>query len=179
MNVQEIINNLPSLLNSDEFPLLNNTFIEGLENVKTSFSNEFSTISILNSLGDYDKFRNIISMDIVNLRILLHFEISNNNFHYWMEKLLRYCEINYVKLRSNERKYGRSRNESIEIYNQIIALFVEYHLNSKDLLFLNTALKLADLHWIKPILQTPNSIKVLRKIKMIQLQKILRALAHD
>jgi len=179
MKLHQIIENKESLAASDEYPLLNNTYIEELAVSYTQNINNVSIEEISKKIGEYPKFKNITFSDIADLRVLVHFEISNNNIDNWLERILRYCEINYAKLKDNEKKYGRKREETVKLFNQIFALFIEYHMYKNDLLFINTALKINDLKWIVPKSKSFFSTKALRLIKLTQIHKILETLEHE
>ncbi len=179
MKLQNILENKKSFAISDEYPFLNNKYIQGLEVEDAQIINNISAELILNDLGEYPKFKNLTFKDIIDLRILVHFEVANSIVYDWLEKILRYCEINYVNLKNNEKKYARTREDSIKLFNQIIALFVEYYLLENDLLFLNTALKITDIKWIVPTSSSSLSTKALRVIKVNQIHEIIRTLENE
>lgn len=91
----------------------------------------------------------------VNLEILafIRLKIAANdideNIENWCEKLLRYCEIRYSSLKKRAAAQGRTQEEITKVYNQVVALFIEYYLGRGDLRFFNTALKLMDRKWLK------------------------------
>jgi hypothetical protein len=167
---------LDELINSNHFPLVNTVYLDDLN---TDFINDALKNKSQDSckeLTEYPKFRNINPETIINLRLALHLGKYKEEVDDFCLKLLRYIEINLSKLKKNEKLYGRSRSESILIFQQIKALFVEYHINKFDLLYLNSALKIADLKWIKPVSSTPNTVKELDTIKNRQIEYILNQL---
>lgn len=175
-----IIRNEDTLWASNQYPFLDFTYLEEVEvilNKKEEY--EISNINIL-ELGSYPKFKNITPVDISNLRLFLHSKGLNEVVKSWCKSILHYIEIGYSKLKRNENKYGRSKEDSIKIFNQIMALFVEYYLQTNDLIYLNTALKIADLKWITPT--SGNAIistKVLYYLKIAQMNVILKKLENE
>ncbi len=169
---------LKELIDSNHFTLLNNTYLEDLDN---DFINEFLTKKIQNislEISDYPNFRNINPENIIKLRLAIHLGINDVKVNNWCLKLLRYIEINLAKLKENEKSYNRTRENSILIFQQIQALFVEYYIKKNDLIYLNSALKTADLAWIKPTPKTPVPIKELNIIKSRQIEHILKQLTN-
>ena len=124
----------------------------------------------------YTNFKKISSTDIKALRRLLKFYPNSGILIQWAFKLLRYVEVNYTKLRTKEKESKRTKQESIHLFNQLYALFVDYYLVKKDIIFFNTALKMYDLKWIRA-----NSIelKTLHAVKSLQVEKILIILANE
>jgi len=172
-------NYLEELIKSNHFPLVNTVYLDDLN---TDFINEAVINKIQNislELTDYPKFRNIKPETIINLRLALHLGENKVEVDTWCLKLLRYIEINFSKLKKNEKLYSRSRRESILIFQQIKALFVEYYINKSDLLYLNSALKMVDLKWVKPVTSTPNMVKELDVIKNRQIEHILKQLENE
>jgi len=175
MKIQDFfLENKELLLTSNQFPLLNNTYLNELGIAPSRQAETETTEDILSALGDYPKFKNIAANDLTNLRLLLHLQSGEEKVDMWCMKILRYIEIQYPKLKRNEIKAGRSTEERIQVFNQVMALFIEYYLQKNDLLYLNTALKIADLEWIRPTSQTPVSLKALHDLKMSQLDAILK-----
>jgi len=170
--------NKNTLLTSNQLPLLNNTYMDELGADLVQQPNGETTESVLSKLGDYPKFKNITSNDIIHLRLLLHLKSSEEKMETWCMKILRYIEIQYSKLKRKEISYGRSKEEQVQIFNQVMALFVEYHLQKNDLLYLNTALKIADLNWIVPTSQTAMPLKALHYLKISQLEAILQRIEN-
>ncbi len=169
---------LESLINSNQFPLLNNRHIDELDSPSTqkALFEKIENTSL--ELSDYPKFKNITSEDIIKLRLFLHLGQENSKLDNWHLKLLRYIEINLPKLKKNEKKHGRSNKSSILIFQQIKALFVEYYLTHNDLIYLNTAIKITDLKWATPLSETPYPIKELNSIKNRQIEYILKDLVN-
>ena len=166
-----IQNNLEELSISDEYPLLNVKYIKELTVVK--YQNTTSTIPV-----DYPKFKQLNHHIIAQLRMELHENLSNDQVEIWCNKILRYIEIRYAILKDNEQKYGRSNEASTLLFQQIFALFIEYYIHALDLLYLNTALKINDLDWIKSN-SNLMATNVLYQLKKEQLDTILEQLAHE
>lgn len=170
---------LEDLIASNYLPLINNTF---LDSINTNYVNNSVMEKIQNlsfELYEYPKFKNIKTENIICLRIMLQLGDDIIKVQNWCLNLLRYIEINLPNLKRNEKLYNRSTKESILIFQMIKALFVEYHIKSNDLIFLNTALKLNDLRWAKPTLNSPIPIKELCNIKNRQIEYILKELVNE
>ena len=173
-----IDNNLALLLNSNEFPLLNNRYLNDLEIVSIQALKMAQTDDILTKLQAYPKFRNIMPNDIINLRLLLHLKSTGEMLEMWCLKILRYIEIQYTQLKRKEITYGRPKEVRVTIFNQIMALFIEYFLCKNDFLYLNAALKIADLKWITPTNHTTISLKTLHYLKKYQMDAILKKMEN-
>lgn len=178
--LKELISeNKQALLNAPEYPLLNNSLLDKSDLPDLQALNGISVESIISELGEYPKFKNVQSGDLINLRLLLHLNAAHKRIENWCEKIIRYVEIRYKDLRNNEKRYGRSKQARISLFNQVLALFVEYYLQRNDIIFLNTALKLVDLKWMEPIASTSISTKVLRQIKLAQIDSVLLSIEHE
>ncbi len=160
------------LLESPEHPLLNTDLVEGLNAETLSETTSFE-------MGRSRKFNNLELNDVVQLRILLHQNSEDTNLITRCEHILRHIEIHYKSLKQKEKEAGRSKNATIDLYNQVMALFVEYFLNRNDIIFLNTALKIADLSWIRPSSGTAITTKVLHELKLKQMELIIKKLRHE
>lgn len=170
---------LRNLIDSDYFPLINNTFLDDLD---TNYINKAVMEKIQSTslrISNYSKFRNIKPEDVICLRKMLQLGVDKIQVQNWCLKLLRHIEINLPKLKRNERLYNRSKKNSVLIFQQIKALFVEYYIKNIDLIYLNTALKINDLKWASPTLSTPTPIKELYIIKNRQIEHILKVLANE
>jgi hypothetical protein len=174
-----VADNRPLLLESNDFPLLNNTYASGLGIPELQQLNNEIPKVILVELGEYTSFKNVSTKDIVNLRLLLHHNYSDEVMMKWCNNLLRYIEIRYRYLRSNEKKFERPKDEGVQIFNQILALFVEYYISKNDLIYLNTALKILDLEWIDATTSKSTTVKVLSFIKKTQIDCILRNIENE
>ncbi len=164
--------NKNALLASSEHPLLNTDLVEGLNAESPKETDGFG-------LGKYPKFKNLELNDVVQLRVLLHQNSGDGNLLAWCEHILRYVEIQYNSLKQKEKEAGRSKNATIDVYNQVMALFVEYYLKRNDMIFLNTALKIADLSWVSPSSGTTIATKVLHELKLKQMELIIERLRHE
>ena len=172
-------NYLEELIKSDYFPLVNTVYLDDLDTdlINEALANKIRNVSL--ELIDYPKFGIIKPENIINLRLALHLGETKVQVDNWCLKLLRYIEVNLSKLKKNEKLYSRSRIDSIMIFQQIKALFVEYYIKNFDLIYLNSALKIADLKWVKPIINTPATIKELDVIKNRQIEYILKQLVNE
>jgi hypothetical protein len=66
----------------------------------------------------------------------------------WAEKLLRYCEVYQPTLRRRAcEKWGGTRDAARRM-GELAQFFFVYYENTRDLRFLNIALKLADARWV-------------------------------
>jgi hypothetical protein len=66
----------------------------------------------------------------------------------WADKLMRFCEVRLSSLRQRAlEKCGNSADAGLLMLH-LSAFLLDYALYSKDTRYLNTALKLADLHWV-------------------------------
>ncbi len=85
---------------------------------------------------------------LLNLRRCLYAGKEMETVRNWAEKLMRFCEVRLPSLRQRAiEKCGNPANANLLVLH-VTAFLVDYALNSKDLRFLNTALKLADLNWV-------------------------------
>jgi hypothetical protein len=66
----------------------------------------------------------------------------------WAEKLLRYCEIFLSTLKRRFLEKWNDKEEASHRANEMTAFFLAYYKSSRDLRFLNVALKLAEIRWI-------------------------------
>jgi hypothetical protein len=66
----------------------------------------------------------------------------------WAEKLLRYCEIFQSTLKRRFFEKWNDKGEASHRANEMTAFFLAYYKSSRDLRFLNVALKLAEIRWI-------------------------------
>lgn len=100
-------------------------------------------------LKPYKNFGEVSIQTLTYIRLKIAENDIDTNIENWCEKLLRYCEIQYNSLKKRAIKQGRTREEIIKVYNQLIALFIEYYIGRSDLRFFNIALKLMDKKWVK------------------------------
>lgn len=149
--LQSFINsNKRILCDSSLLPLLSyHTFFnEKIQNCNLH-NNEVLLAECSFSLREYNSFKNIGVDILVSLRIKVAKNDLDDVVQDWCEKILRYVEIRYAQLKTNEIKFNRTNEQSIKNFTQIVNLFIDYYLKSKDLRFINTALKLMDLDWIE------------------------------
>ena len=174
-----IIENLSTLQQSGEYPLLNTTHLSIPPSAGPDISMENGAIRSIPELNTYPKFKHITGNDVAKLRLVMALDPTNSALVDWKNKLLRYVEINLPKLQRNEKQYGRYRGETISIFTQALALFVESYIHEKDLLYLNTALKVFDLTWAKPQSDSSISTQVLYRLKEAQINQILKKLGDE
>ena len=172
-------NYIELLNNSNHFPVLNNYYLSYIDVKLTNKTILRKKENVTIEVSDYPNFKFITVDDIINLRLLLHLWLNEAKLENWCVKLLRYVEINFTKLKKNEKSYGRSREESILIFQQIKALFVEYFLKHHDLIYLNTAIKITDLEWIKTTAKTSIPVRELNNLKNRQIDYILQNLINE
>ncbi|MCB0704132.1 MAG: hypothetical protein KDC34_02440 [Saprospiraceae bacterium] len=132
-------------------------------------------------LAPYKNFQQLQPAQITVLRFKIaenqHDEVTDN----WCEKLLRYNEIRYSSLKKRAFENNRSSEEVIKTYTQIISLFIEYYFSKGDLRFINIALKLMDLSWIKPSFGSTKfcASEVLYKRNLFLIDRVLNQLENE
>ena len=138
---------------SDEWPLLgyNQPPIAGpLQSISAGKRAKTTFKKPPYPLSKYKNFKSVAYQDIVEIRLNINQNQLDENGEEWCRKLLRYIEIRYSVLQRNEKKTGRDKVVITKLFTQVLALFVEYYQKTKDIIYLNAALKVLDLSWIKP-----------------------------
>jgi len=178
---RSIIDNYGTLIVSDELPLLILLYKKGDISIELSIKppNIINNKNI--TIGSYFKFGFLNYQTISNLRENLLKKGPIEEIQDWCIKIMRYIEIRYSDLRKNENDYGRTKLESIKLYNQILALFIEYFIETNDLIFLNTSLKIIDLKWVhpKPRFQAINDTYILFELNRYFVNKFLKRMEND
>lgn len=140
-----IRNNLESLIQSDGYPLL---FFESISKqvfeIETSINFEKQS-----NLEAFSFFKDVRKQNIQTLRILNYKGELDNLELFWVEKILRFCEVRYRSLLVLGKQQGWDKNEIIEFYVLISSLFFEFFEKNKDYKYLNIGIKLLDLPWLK------------------------------
>lgn len=140
------LGDIETLKKSKELPLLMYSKISADTSVESDITLEdFEGFQ----LKPYKNFGEANLEILVFIRLKIAANEIDENIENWCEKLLRYCEIRYNSLKKRAEAQGRKREEIIKVYNQVVALFIEYYLGRGDLRFFNTALKLMDRKWLK------------------------------
>ena len=161
--IRLVEDNLKELGQSNLFPLLNSSYQIGKDFINVEHK----------TLKGYPKFKNLTDEDIVRLRLFLQQKIEFSQLQTWAVSLVRYIEIQYPLLKKKEKLAGRDSIQSKSLFTQLISFFVEYYVETKDLIYLNTTLKILDLKWIKPVKRNSLPTYVLYRIKVDQIEKIL------
>ena len=81
----------------------------------------------------YTKFKNITVDDLNNL--IYELKLGKQNNLDWHEKLLRYCEINYKRTKTNF-------NIQKELRLLLVNFFIEHYKKFRDIRYLNIVLKI-------------------------------------
>ena len=93
-------------------------------------------------------FENLTEKILVHLRQWIYAQRELDTAALWAEKLMRFCEVRYSILeRRAYRKWGDKKIARSNLL-QLTAFLLDYSLLTKDIRFLNTVLKLADLKWL-------------------------------
>ncbi|MEL6821243.1 MAG: hypothetical protein AAFP70_05760 [Calditrichota bacterium] len=173
--------NYDALSQSIELPILNYPYLfpKEAEELKALTNH---TIDETQNLPAYKNFKQVNVNIISQIRLYIANDRVDENITQWCRKALRYIEVRYSSLKENEKKAGRKSEDTIKIFNQIMALFIEYYLKTSDIIYLNTALKVLDLSWIMP----PSSkrpayiaTQTLYDLNRQILDKILYQIEHD
>lgn len=138
------------LLSSSELPLLSYRHCVSEENFASAMLKTDVTIDNESPLAEYSGFRNTAFSDVVRLRLEVARGAPSESVNLWCEKLLRYVEVRYASLAVREKDANRPLSDSKVLFVQVLALFIELYRAQHDLRFLNAALKLLDLPWVKP-----------------------------
>ena len=93
-------------------------------------------------------FKNLSQETLLALRLNLQAQPDLDLVGLWAEKLMRYCEIHLPRLakRASE-KWGDKSGARLQVL-QLASFLLDYYFHTRDLRYLNTALKLADLGWL-------------------------------
>jgi hypothetical protein len=160
---------------SEHLPLLNTKYLGELAEDDTIQKMQSFIAEKKYQLIPYPKFKNVEPEQLINLRISLHFNKDLEILEHWSNKLLRYFEINQATLKKKEGP--RKQQDSIALFQQVKALFVEYYINKGDLIYLNTALKILDQSWLAPTKNSEEGVKALNVIKNRQIEGIIKELS--
>ena len=93
-------------------------------------------------------FGNLTDDALIWLRQQIYADAQMERVASWAEKLMRFCEIRYSVLKKRSLvKCGCRARARLHLLHLSI-FFLDYGLRVKDLRFLSTALKLADMKWL-------------------------------
>lgn len=93
-------------------------------------------------------FENLNMPVLTNLRQSLLIQKEKTTTTAWAEKLLRFCEIRLPTLKVRaRRKWGDKRSARLN-FLQVAAFLLDYGMQTGDLRYLNTVLKLCDQRWL-------------------------------
>jgi hypothetical protein len=85
---------------------------------------------------------------LLSLRKSLYRQSETETVSLWAEKLMRFCEIRFATLKKRAiEKWTDAQAAQLNMLH-LSAFLLDYYRSSKDLRYLNTVLKLADLGWI-------------------------------
>ena len=129
--------------------------------------------------GRYPTFGKLSPEALAGVRLAAQRGEHRRDVGRWLMRLHRYVEVRYATLRARERSAGRDGAASAALYAQVFAFFVEEHVRGRDLLYLNTALKVADLKWAVPTSRHSPGARALYLLKVAQLEARLRTLARE
>lgn len=82
------------------------------------------------------------------LRLHLYAEKEMAMVAVWADKLMRFCEVRYKTLRKRSLDKCKNSWEAHLLMLHLTAFLLDYALYTRDIRFLNTALKLEDQRWI-------------------------------
>jgi hypothetical protein len=100
-------------------------------------------------------FENLTIFILTDLRKSIYLRLNRTLTSAWAEKLLRFCEIRLSSLETRaRRKWGDIQNARLN-FLQVAAFLLDYGMQTRDLRYLNTVLKLCDQKWVI----NPRSIK--------------------
>ena len=97
------------------------------------------------TLAAYEKFSEITAQTLEDLRNLYAVPVDDKLLFQWLEKMLRFAEINMNRFES-KIPTGQDR----EVFTWLlISLFLDEYYRGKDVRFLNAAMKLLDKKWLR------------------------------
>lgn len=123
---------------SNRYHLFDNELI-GVLGLKDKFEINQNYISI--PLRDYTTFKSLTMDDINNLRLLLFLNKKISNI--WSDKILKYIEIWLSQFNQRLKLNYQSYKDRMLFKQYIISFLLECFYYSKDLRFLNTAIKIS------------------------------------
>ena len=124
---------------SNRYYLFDNELI-GFLGLKDKFQINQNYISI--PLRDYTTFKSLTMDDINNLRLLLFLNKKISNI--WSDKILKYIEIWLSQFNQRLKLNYKSQKDRMLFKQYIISFLLEFFYYSKDLRFLNTAIKISN-----------------------------------
>ncbi|HYD21371.1 MAG TPA: hypothetical protein VEB40_07855 [Flavipsychrobacter sp.] len=97
------------------------------------------------TLAAYEKFSAITTQTLEDLRHLYAVPVDDKLLFHWLEKMLRFAEIN---MNSFESKIPAGQDREVFTW-LLISLFLDEYYRVKDVRFLNAAMKLFDKKWLR------------------------------
>lgn len=143
-----ILQKNPALLDDSRLPLIN------IDNYLAYFSLsllqqiEIKTDIVPDICSNEPSFKNLTDEILLWLRHHIYFQTELGVVAVWAEKLMRFCEVRYSTLK--KRSIEKWNNKTVAKLHllHLTTFFLDYAIYTKDIRFLNIALKLADLKWI-------------------------------
>ena len=124
---------------SNRYYLFDNELI-GVLGLKHKFEINQNYTSI--PLRDYTTFKSLTIDDINNIRLLLFLTKKISNI--WSDKILKYIEIWLSQFNQRLKLNYKSQKDRMLFKQYIISFLLEFFYYSKDLRFLNTAVKISN-----------------------------------
>ena len=85
---------------------------------------------------------------LISLRLMIYKNIHSNELDRWVEKLIRFIEINLSSLKKKVRHQWNSIDIARLVCLHVSALLLDFAIFKDDLRCLNTVLKIMDMKWI-------------------------------
>lgn len=105
------------------------------------------------------KFKNLDDATTAILRFRLAAGDETDHVTEWAERLLRYCEIWRHDLKKRALRKWSTPGDARLAMLQVAAFMLDYYEETRDLRFLNVALKLCDMGWVVGIRRISNGIR--------------------
>ncbi|WP_446008355.1 hypothetical protein [Candidatus Electrothrix sp.] len=93
-------------------------------------------------------FKTLTDDIIFSLRYHIYNQAKSDIVDKWAEKLMRFCEVRYRNLKTISIGKCETKAKAQLHILHLGCLFMDQSLSTKDLRFLNVALKIADLKWV-------------------------------
>lgn len=138
----------PGLLDDSRLPLIN------IDNYLAYFSLpllpqiEIKTGIVPDICSKEPSFKNLTDEILLWLRHHIYTQTELGVVAVWAEKLMRFCEVIYSTLKKRSVENWNDKTVAKLHLLHLSTFFLDYAVCTKDIRFLNIALKLADLKWI-------------------------------
>ncbi len=93
-------------------------------------------------------FKTLTDEIIFTLRHHIYNQTKPDIVDKWAEKLMRFCEVRYRTLKTKSKDKCATKAKAQLHILHLGCLFMDQYFSTKDLRFLNVALKIADLKWV-------------------------------